>query len=181
MPHSTWSCMRAPGIRCESTLSAVTAAAHVSLPRRPRSHLCPHGRCRTRRSVACTLQCYCTSKCMPASQICDGLSGPSCLPMHACPRHWERRGGMAMSVRSMYGASCVLQHMVRHKSSSLTASSHLVDGSGWRCSQRLACTMPCYHSSLLRDSFSDTSPSLENIGVSACTHDAGTPKALGPG
>ena len=86
-----------------------------------------------------------------------------------------------MSVRSMYGASCVLQHMVRHKSSSLTASSPLVDGSGWRCSQRLACTMPCYHSSLLRDSFSDTSPSLENIGVSACTHDAGTPKSLGRG
>jgi hypothetical protein len=46
-------------------------------------------------------------KVMPASQIRDGLLGPSCLPMHACPRRWERRGGMVMSVISMYGASCV--------------------------------------------------------------------------
>ena len=42
--------------------------------------------------LVCTLRCnsYCTPKCMPESLIRDGLSGPSCLPMHACPRHRER-------------------------------------------------------------------------------------------
>ena len=37
----------------------------------------------------------------------------------------------------------MLQHMVRHKSFSLTASSHLVSESGWRERQRLKPTMVC--------------------------------------
>ena len=72
---------------CLSRSLSLSLAAHLSLPRRHRSHPCPHGQCRTRRSVACTKERLCTSKCMPASQIRDGLSGPSCLPMHTCPRH----------------------------------------------------------------------------------------------